>query len=117
MTHNYIVSEMNDYDFVLKQLAENEVRCGCETCVVDGIPVWDALRYKLRISYLRKQGFDYLDPGFPVRIGGLLRSVIKSFFQICRVRGSYECIFRRRKAKSASIFASMTRSSRYTSLS
>jgi len=93
MTYKRIVSKMNDFDSVLKQLAENEVRCGCGACVVDGIPVWDALRYKLRIRYLRKLGFDYLDPGFPVRIGGLLRSVVKSFFQLCRTRGSYECIF------------------------
>ena len=84
---------MSDFESALIQLTEREARYKCGACTVDGIPVWDALRYQLRILYLRSQGHDYMDTGSPVQIIGLFRSVIMSFFHLCRLRGSYDCIF------------------------
>ncbi len=84
---------MRDFDLLIKPLAENEILCGCGDCLVDGIPVWDAMRYHLRILYMRAHGINYLNPQSKVKAGPLIRSVIRSFFQFIGFKKSCEYLF------------------------
>ena len=77
---------MTELDSIICNLCKREEDTGCYNITIDGIGVYNLIRFKVRNDFLQSKGYNFVEKYSGVKLSELIKSLFISAFQLAKIR-------------------------------
>ncbi len=77
---------MTELDKIIKQLCKREEEAGCYDYKIDGISLYNLIRFKARNTYLQANGYNFVEKYSGGSLYQTVKSILISGFQLLKIR-------------------------------
>lgn len=87
---------MTELDEIIQQLCKREEKAGCYDYKIDGVGIYNLIRFKTRNTYLQAKGYNFVEKYSGGNVFQAVKSILVSGFQLLKIRmlrKKYDALF------------------------